>query len=299
MNHPMTETSPTTPDAPVVVLNDLSVAAPYRDALVKAGLDSLDALFAVRGESLDKPGLDRWRQRIRLTLDVNGEMQAFYLKRFDRPPKKVQREVRRCGLQAHNVTTVAGLEWTRMWQLDRAGVNGPKPIAMGESLYRGNELRSAVLMKSVAGKSLESWCSTWGDNDLERITALIDPSATLIRTFHNQGFVHRDLYLAHLFYDPQTVLEESLALIDLQRMIEPQSLRSRWIVKDLASLNYSAPSPLVTRTHRLRWFKRYAGVAKLDKAQRQLAYLVIGKTQQIARHDRRRNDRLGRSKKDD
>ncbi len=266
--------------------------------MVKAGLDSLDALFAVHGESLGKPGLDQWRQRIRLTLDVNGETQTFYLKRFDRPPKKIQREVRKCGVQSGDVATIAGLEWARMWQLVRAGVNGPQPIAMGELLHRGDEMRSAVLMKSVAGKSLESWCGEWKIDDHEHISALIEPAASLIRKFHNQGFVHRDLYLAHLFFDPEADIEDSLSLIDLQRMIEPRTLRLRWIVKDLASLNYSAPQPLVTRTHRLRWLRRYAGVKKLGKAERQLAYLIIGKTQQIARHDRRRNDRLGRSIKD-
>jgi len=295
----MDNASPTTPDATVVALNDLLVVADYRDALTGAGLDTLDALFALRGESLDKPGLDQWRQRIRLTLDVHGETQTFYLKRFERPPKKIQREVRKCGIQFCDVATVAGLEWARMWQLDRAGVRGPKPIAMGESLQDGHELRSAVLMKSVAGKSLESWCQEWKANDHQRISALIEPAASLIRKFHHHGFVHRDLYLAHLFFYPEAELEQSLSLIDLQRMIEPRSFRSRWMLKDLASLNYSAPSPLISRTHRLRWLKRYTGVEKLGKAQRQLAYLIIGKTQQIARHDRRRNDRLTRSKEDD
>ncbi len=293
----MTKSITTSPTDLVVTLNDLTVSAGYQGALVDAGLDSLEALMAVQGDSLDKPGLDGWRQRVRLTLTVNGKEETYYLKRFTHPPRKIQREIRRCKMPT--ISTVAGLEWLRMWQLDGAGINGPKPIALGEVWEDGTELCSAVLMKSVAGQSLEAWCRQWNTKGPAQIGVLIDPLAELIRQFHKQGFVHRDLYLAHLFFDPTSPVYDAISMIDLQRIIEPDRHRTRWIVKDLASLNFSAPEPLVSRTSRLRWLRKYAGVRKLGRAERQLAYMVIGKTQQIARHDRRRNVRLGNALKDD
>ena len=107
---------------------------------------------------------------------------------------------------------------------------------------------------------------------------------------HTGGYVHRDLYLSHIFFDPDAPLDDALCLIDLQRMIRPAVNRRRWIVKDLAALNYSAsptrgdaigPSDLVSQADRLRWLKLYLGAVKLDGSARRLAYRVIGKTMRI------------------
>jgi hypothetical protein len=110
---------------------------------------------------------------------------------------------------------------------------------------------------------------------------------------HRCGFVHRDLYLSHIFHDAEARPEESLHLIDLQRVHRPRGAGRRWIVKDLAALNYSVPPRLVRRTDRLRWLTYYLGTPKLDASARRLVYRIVGKTQSIARHDRRRTARWG------
>ena len=51
-----------------------------RSVLEREGLDGLDPVFAWdRGERLDKPGLETWRQRWRVSFRVGGEHQTFYL----------------------------------------------------------------------------------------------------------------------------------------------------------------------------------------------------------------------------
>ena len=274
-------------------LNDLTVM-PGSEALLRTHcLDSLNALFAtLDGERLDKPGLDRWRERLRVTIPDGDGTHVFYLKRFHRPPRRAQRVVRRAGCGANSL---AGLEWAWMRRIAGGGIACVRPVAFGEELRGRSERRSAILTEAVPGDALERWVARWTVADRERITRLIRPLARLIARFHEKGYIHRDLYLSHVFHDVEARPDQSLCLIDLQRIIRPIWWRNRWIVKDLASLNYSTPSCLIHRTDRLRWLKHYLGLSKLTPEAKQLAYRVVGKTQQIARHDRRRTAALSTS----
>ena len=288
----MSDHLPARPAASFVTVNDLTVAPAFAEVLRVAGLDSLDALFAIPNDDrLSKPGLAAWRERLQLTMTVEGEARTFFLKRFTRPPRSARREVRRCGCGA---ASVAGLEWTWMQRLAAAGVPCVRGVAMGEQLNGPIEGRSAVLTEAVPGDSLERWAASWSASDHEQVARLLAPTADLIGSLHRAGFVHRDLYLSHLFYDPSGT-ETPLHLIDLQRVLQPPYRLRRWIVKDLASLNYSTPAGLVSRTDRLRWLTRYLGLRKLDAPARRLVYRVVGKTRLIARHDRRRQARHRRS----
>ena len=82
--------------------------------------------------------------------------------------------------------------------------------------------------------------------------------ARLVADFHRAGFVHRDLYLSHIFIcNTGKPTDETFCLIDLQRVFRPKFRRRRWMVKDLAALNFSTPEELVGRWERLRFLCRY------------------------------------------
>jgi hypothetical protein len=73
-------------------------------------------------------------------------------------------------------------------------------------------------------------------------------------------------------------------LIDLQRVqrwIAP--LRRRWVVKDLAQLAYSCPPRLIGPAERMRFFKRYLGMARLDAGAKRLARAVLRREAALAR----------------
>lgn len=268
-----------------VRLNDLWVVRGNERALVDAGLDTLDALCTVAGEeSLTKPGLPGWRERIRLRLGSNPDRIAF-LKRYNNPPRPVRHTIQ---------TSHAGLEWHWMRALAADGIRCAVPIAFGEEFRDNRERRSALLTVAVPGRSLETWAEAQHQAGKRPPRQLLNMTADLIARFHDRGYIHRDLYLAHIFHDGEAGGDQSLHLIDLQRVFRPSVRRSRWIIKDLASLNYSTPAGLVTRTDRLRWLKRYLGSSVPRGEARRLAYRVIGKTQSIARHDSRRNRALSR-----
>jgi tRNA A-37 threonylcarbamoyl transferase component Bud32 len=65
-----------------------------------------------------------------------------------------------------------------------------------------------------------------------------------VRTLHDAGCVHRDLYASPVFLDDSQGRAD-LYLIDLARMFVPRWRRFRWYVKDLAQLKYSMPAAWV------------------------------------------------------
>lgn len=256
--------------------------APDFDELVRVHrLDSFERLFdRSLGQLLNKPGLAGWRQRVRLKLAESGGERVLFVKRFVDPPRSMSRQVRRSGTMARSI---AGVEWHRLMQLQQAGVLCPEPVALAEELSRGREIRSAVVMTAVPGDALERWMPQWGQFDAERRREIARCVAGIVAHFHAEGFVHRDLYLSHLFYDPTLPTGEAIHLIDVQRVVRPRVRRQRWIVKDLAAMNFSTPTSCFSRSQRLRWLLDYLCKAKLDAEAKRLAYRVIGKTLSIGR----------------
>lgn len=271
----------------------------WSEILRANGLVTVDDFFdcvhdRANDQVLTKPGLESWRERIRLSLDLRGDKQTVYLKRYSSTPRSVQRAV---GTGGSGATTVAGVEWAWMQRLADDGVACARPIALAEERDpRGRERRSALLMESVGGRSLESRLE--GDELNEaakrRIASLL---AVLIGRLHRKGYVHRDLYPCHVFFDPAASDVSCLTLIDLQRIFRPGVRRYRWIVKDLSALNYGCKSDLCSRTLRLRFLKEYLLVGKVEIPMKALAYRILGKTRQIGAHDRRRNARYTRETK--
>lgn len=280
-------------------LNDLIVAPEYAPLLRQHGLDGLDALFTVSpAEWLHKPGLGGWRERLRLSLDRDGQRDVFYLKRFTRPPLRAQREARRAGCSARSM---AGLEWAWSRRLAAEHLPAVVAVAYGEALRGRREIRSAVLLAEVPGESLERWCAARASGltpeDRTTLRSILAESASVVSRFHARGYVHRDMYLSHLFYHETGQIGDRLRLIDLQRIRRPGWRRVRWAVKDLAALHYSTPPSLVSRSDRLRWLIRYLSEANLRLGRRALIYRIIGKSHAMARRDRRRyaRERVGGS----
>ena len=59
----------------------------------------------------------------------------------------------------------------------------------------------------------------------------------------------------------------------------------RWRVKDLAGLLFSTELKGVTTRDRLRFFKQYLGVKKLDDGNRALLRRIVAKAERYRRHN--------------
>jgi hypothetical protein len=169
--------------------------------------------------------------------------------------------------------------------LAQCHIAAAEPVAFGEQMIGPWERRSAVLIAGAPGQSLERWVQSHP----ERVSPVLrDHLARFVQRFHHAGYVHRDLYLSHIFLDLHGANDPSFRLIDVLRVHKPRWRRQRWFVKDLAALNYSTPAGVATTADRVRWLQVYLGVSRLRAGDKVLVRQIVAKTRRVARHDRRR-----------
>ncbi len=264
--------------------------ADFERRLASRGISTFgDLLTRDPDLDLNKEGLPSWRQRVMFVLD-DGEAgtKRIYVKRFHRPPLASQwRRITSGNL----MRSTAGIEKRWIDELDAAGISVPQVVAFGENRQGCWEKASALALLEVPGKSLERWVL---DHPGRAPRRMIEALGEFTRRFHDGGYIHRDFYLCHIFFvhrgtDLKCVTESDFVLIDLQRIMKDPWRRTRWIVRELAQLNYSTPETTAGLKERLRFLKSYLGCARFDRAAiRKLISQINRKTRRIAAHDRRR-----------
>lgn len=260
------------------------VAEPFKDALARLGLTSLDAVFAFdSARDLAKPSIGRFRRRLQFEVVLAGVAQPVkvFLKRYDRPP--VLQQLRN-WLSHHRRSSFAFMERETADQLKNAGINTPRVIACGERWASLLERKSFLMTEEIRdSESLERRLPPCFDGPAtsprrEWIRRL----ATFIRHFHQTGYRHRDLYLSHIFRSNTG----EFTLIDLARTSRP-ILQRRFQVKDIAQLHYSAPAASFSRTDRLRFYRTYAGRPRLSARDKVFIRHVLRKAAKMVQHSRK------------
>jgi heptose I phosphotransferase len=102
---------------------------------------------------------------------------------------------------------------------------------------------------------------------------------------HDCGLHHQDFYLNHLLCRGEPA-ELDIRVIDLGRARHRSRLSRRWIIKDLAQLDYSARK--LSCSDRLRFLRLYLG-RPFRPADRWLIRQVMLKSWLIAGHTARNN----------
>ncbi|MBC8379459.1 MAG: hypothetical protein H8E62_09810 [Planctomycetes bacterium] len=259
------------------------IDADYQSLLAQMGLDSVAAVFGFRqGQNLVKSNLASWRHRIRFQLP-NG--QYAYLKRYDHPPKAVQIKA---WFQHGQRAFLSGFDKGPMDILQQVDVSIPKTIACGGQWQGFFEKQSFIITlelenaRSLEKKLPDCFHSDSPDSHKDRkecITQLAD----FIRRFHQTGYRHRDLYLAHIFLSDK----DTLSLIDLHRCFRPYYLKQRYQIKDLAQLHYSCPGETISLADRIRFYREYLKADKLTAVDKARLRKIHTKALRIARHDRK------------
>ena len=266
------------------------VCEPFRGALASLGLTSLDAAFAFdAGRDLAKPNIGRFRKRFQFEVVPTGRDRPvkIYLKRYDRPP--VLGQIRN-WLSHHCRGSFAQLERQTADRLAAAGIGTPHVIACGERWGAVFEQRSFLMTEQVKdSQSLESRPPSCFDGPpaSRKRRDFIGRLALFIKRFHETGYRHRDLYLSHIFCSDRG----EFCLIDLARASRPIRQR-RFQVKDIAQLHYSAHAGSVTQADRLRFYLAYAGRHRLLSQDKAFIRRVTRKALRMARHNRRRGNRI-------
>ncbi len=251
----------------------LAVNRRFASLLRERGLTTVAAFMQFEGGEVVKQAVaDRRTDRIRLT---GSEFSAFegFLKRHRRP---CWREYLKAWLRLTRPMLGARGEWEAMWRFQKAGLPTMTPVAFGECAEG-----SFVLSESLEpGQKLSTLVA---EPALEppRRQRLVRAVAGLARRMHDAGLHHQDFYLGHLLCRIDQP-GEPVFVLDLGRARRLRRLGRRWIVKDLAQLNYSAAGRL-TAADRLRFLTEYLG-HRPGHSDRRLLDRVVRKSHAIARH---------------
>lgn len=256
----------------------LVVADAFLELLRIHGLDSFEALVSFPGGRIVR---DKGVRQIRKIKLAEPEPVSLYLKQHRGASfREVFKEV----LRGRRPLSAAAREWRAISLLAKAGVPTMSPVAYGERRFLPWAGPSCIATLEVEGERLEDRAHLLRGKYREK-RCIITLLADLVRTMHGAGLNHRDLYLCHVFLQEKG-REKSLTLIDLQRLQRRARGFNRWVVKDLAALNYSSPATAVTRADRVRFLRRYLRLQKLDAAAKRFAARISRKTERIRRHDR-------------
>ncbi|MCY1416512.1 Lipopolysaccharide kinase (Kdo/WaaP) family protein [compost metagenome] len=206
------------------------IAAADCDILARHGLDSFDALWALRLDAVDEPNTGRggWSSVFRLDL---GDA-AYYLKRQSN-------FLSRSLLRPFGEPTFAR-EFRNIRRYQELGVPALQAAYFGIRLVNG-ERRAILVSRALDGwRELAGWLELWSELSAEQRTAIVAAVAWLARRLHDAGLVHGCFYPKHVFLREVGSSFEA-CLIDLEKT-RPLLLGRRDRVKDLEALVRRADS---------------------------------------------------------
>jgi heptose I phosphotransferase len=217
------------------------------------------------------------RITLKFTLEDEGVQRPFYIKRHGRSSLK---EYLKPLFRLTWPILGARNEWNAIIDFHRIGIPTMVPVAVGQSgsdsFLITESLENCDKLSNILTDSRDS---TVPHLSLRQISVTV---ANLARTMHNSGLHHQDFYLGHLMQSQTT--PETIYIIDLGRVQKQTPLSQRWIIKDLAQLNFSASK--VPLFERLRFLREYLGRPLTDK-DRPLMARIQAKTNAISRHSRK------------
>ncbi|MCX8043579.1 MAG: hypothetical protein N3B18_05560 [Desulfobacterota bacterium] len=264
----------------IVCLPDGSVYnAAFVDAIREHHLLVPDKIPGIETATLIKAS-SRERRTVRITVLGNGQPLTLYIKQY--APVPLFRIL--VNLMRGVVQRSAKDEFFSIVELHKAGIPTLTPVAAGIKRTGLFKKESFLITKALDAVRLDDFLRTT-PLSLSDKRRLIEQLATLIRSLHDRGFNHRDLYLCHILRDATG----QLSLVDLHRLDRHQILPERWRIKDIAALNYSAPAGIITKSDRLFFLKKYLRCTDVTASARLLIRKVLKKTQKMIQHNRARH----------
>jgi heptose I phosphotransferase len=230
-------------------------------------LEQFEKIMSIRDGEMARRFPGRTTVKLKLR-NENGNVAAVYLKRYENNYLSIGRRILRV-LGWPSATDEAAREWNALHELIRHNIGTAQPVAFGQQKIFGTVVRSFVMTEEIAGgEPADVVCRKLDFIERRKFAREI---GALTRRFHESGFVHKDFYLGHIFVVAGKNGERQLRVIDLQRVIRPTFFKTRWRIKDLGALTYSASNSGMSKTDLMRIFKTFLENRKLDAKEKRLA----------------------------
>ena len=181
------------------------------------------------------------------------------------------REIFKNVLQLRMPILGAENEWQAIQKLNSLGLATMTSVAYGSKGWNPASRQSLIVTEDLVETiSLEDYCKDWGQNPPAFAVKhkILCKLASISRELHQNGVCHRDYYLCHFLLPKKTQLNKTareskagedfdLYIIDLHRALIKNPLATRWIIKDISGLLYSALEIGLTQRDLFRFIKIY------------------------------------------
>lgn len=233
--------------------NDMTVVLSGIFSTRWAPHDAFDRVREVIGETVrEKEG----RRTVRFTFDDR----IYYLKHHTGVGWT---EITKNYLQLKKPVTSAENEWIAINRLKTLHINTLVPVAFGRRGANPARRESFILTEELQNTiSLAKYAEMWPNKPptFREKTKLIKAVAAIAKTIHDNGINHRDLYICHFLLKLPFVPgdeEPQLYLVDLHRAQCRNRVPRRWLVKDIASIYFSAMDIGLRRRDVYRFLQHY------------------------------------------
>lgn len=268
-------------------INDIVVNKTYREVLLQNRLDTFESFMQYTDATIVKHAVKE-RGTAKLTLYDGRGQATFFIKRHTSHPLREYLKL----VARFSWPKSAFNEWRAIIRFHQIGIPTMVPVAAGVKRNRlGIVKESFILTKEIeAAYRLDHYLAKWlrrplSKEGIQEKGRLIRHLARLTRKMHTMGLNHRDYYLCHIFIrNTEEDKDFELFVIDLHRVDIRKKVGNRWIVKDLAALNFSSLEFPIHTTDRIRFFKFYLQKDRLSEKDRRLLRQILKKTRRIARH---------------
>ena len=263
----------------------LTVNRRFSQLLREHGWQTFDSIWAQTADAAVAKNLRTDRVTLRFTLKDGEAERAFYIKRHGQSSWK---EYIKPLLRLTWPILGARNEWRAILHFRDAAIPTMTPVALGESGANSflitEAIEDCVKFSELTSEHEARYVAEGNAASAAQLRSrLVRQVAAIARTMHQAGLHHQDFYLGHLLLsrtDPSQIF-----VIDLGRVRKQRPLGMRWIVKDLAQLNFSA-AEVSTKAEQLRFLREYLG-RPLTSVDKNLIHRIQSKTGMIARHSRK------------
>jgi len=266
-----------------VSLENIIYNLEFEEALKANDLLDFDRVMSIDETAIVKHATPERRTGI-FSFDQKGKAVCAYLKRH------YPLSFGRCfqGMISFASKKTAFDEFNNILAFHKAGLPTMVPVAAGKRAGKLFGSESFLITKGIKGcVTLEIYAeSCLKIKTFSEKMDIIKNIALLSQKMHQSGFNHRDFYLCHLLIGTEENNKDQLFIVDLHRVDIRKKVPERWVIKDLAALNYSSKSKNINRTDKLRFLKHYLLVDKISKQDKLFILKIINKTNKMIRHAR-------------
>lgn len=192
-------------------------------------------------------------------------------------------------------------EWQALNRMPAIGIASLEPVGFGEKYTNPARRLSFLITRELQGTlQLDHYLAARAEPlRFDQKLRLIQKIAEISRRLHSNGINHRDFYLCHFMLEMASVdawlkgSEPLLYLVDLHRAQVRRSVPERWLVKDIASLLFSANGFSLTQRDCYRFLRHYFN-APLSQIMLQHSSLLKKISQRSAQLERREQRLIAR-----